>query len=135
MCIRDRNAQTRYITRRVTLQDGFDAGDVRVYIDAYKPATSEIKCYYKVKADDDADDFDDKSWSLMSQETDTKLFSTDEDDFNEYAFRSAANTASYTSNSVTYDDFKTFSVKVVLASSTPYDPPRVRDLRVIALDS
>ena len=61
--------------------------------------------------------------------------STEEDDFNEYAFRSAANTASYSSNSVTYDDFKTFSVKVVLASSTPYDPPRVRDLRVIALDS
>ena len=88
-----------------------------------------------MKADDDADDFDDKSWSLRTQETDTKLFSTDEDDFTEYAFRSAANTASYSSNSVTYDDFKTFSVKVVLASSTPYDPPRVRDLRVIALDS
>ena len=129
------NAQTRYITRRVTLQDGFDAGDVRVYVDAYKPTTSEIMCYYKVKADDDADDFDDKSWALMTQETDTKLFSTDEDDFNEYAYRTSGNTASYTSSSVTYDDFKTFSVKVVLATSTPYDPPRVRDLRVIALDS
>ena len=92
-------------------------------------------CYYKVKADDDADDFDDKSWTLMSQETDTKLFSTDEDDFNEYSYRTSGNTASYTSSSVTYDDFKTFSVKVVLATSTPYDPPRVRDLRVIALDS
>ena len=41
------NALARYITRRVTLNDGFDASNLRVYIDAVNLAETDITVYYK----------------------------------------------------------------------------------------
>ena len=42
------NAKVRYMTRRVTLADGFDSGDLRVYLTAYKPSGADVHVYYKV---------------------------------------------------------------------------------------
>ena len=129
------NGIARYITRRVTLQDGFDAEDVRVYIRAYKPSTSNINIYYKALSSTDSESFDDKYWNKMTQETDSSVYSANESDFLTYNYKTADDSAAYTVGSTTFKDFKYFAIKVVLTSSSNIDPPKIKDLRAVALDS
>jgi hypothetical protein len=134
------NAKVRYITRRVTLADGFDSGDLRVYLTAYKPSGSNIHVYYKPLSGSDPEVFDDKSYQLMGQLGNPNFISTSENDYRELVFAPgttdlANNTISYTSGSTSYNTFKTFSIKVVMSGSDTTDVPKVRDLRAIALPS
>ena len=128
------NAKTRYISRRVTLEDGFDAQDLKVFLNAYKPKDTDIKVYYRVHNAEDPDNFDDKPYVLFTQETDANLISASESDIKEYVFRTSANNISYTSSGQTYDNFKTFSIKIVLGSSSTAIVPKVKDMKAIALD-
>ena len=129
------NNIARYITRRVSLASGFDAEDLKVYLRAYKPSTSNIIAYYKVLSAGDSESFDDKYWIKMSQVTDSNLFSSNDNDFQTFEFRTVNDTAEYTVGSTTYSNFRTFAIKIVLASSSFVDIPKVKDLRVIALDT
>ena len=128
------NAKTRYITRRVTLEDGFDAQDLKVMVNAYKPKDTDIKVYYRVHNADDPDDFEVKPYVLMTQETDANRISANESNIHEYQFKSPNDAITYTSNSVTYDKFKTFAIKIVLGSSSSSVIPKIKDLKAIALD-
>jgi hypothetical protein len=122
----------------VTLAEGFDAGDIRAYITAYKPIGTEIYLYYKIKNLADPEPFDDKSWTLMTQKTPSTLYSDNQGDFIEYEYRGSSSTVgnqsiTYTSGSTTYDRFNQFAIKIVLRSSTTTVVPTVYDLRAIAL--
>ena len=128
------NAKTRYITRRVNLEDGFDAQDIRVILNAYKPKDTEIKVYYRVWNAEDPGDFEDKPYVLMTQETDANLISANESIINQYSYKSVDGAITYTSSGQTYDKFKTFSIKIVLASSSSTVIPKVKDMKAIALD-
>ena len=128
------NAKTRYITRRINLEDGFDAQDIRVILNAYKPKDTDIKVYFRVLNAEDPGDFEDKPYVLMTQETDANLISANESVINQYSFVSAGGSISYTSDGQTYDKFKTFSIKIVLASSSSTVIPKVKDMKAIALD-
>ena len=128
------NINARYISRRVTLEDGFDASDLKVILNAYKPLGTGVHVYYKVKSEDDPQDFDNKSYVLMSQETPSSVQSGAEDDVKEFVYKTADEKINYTSDSVLYDKFKTFSVKIVLTSNNAVTVPKVRDVRAIALD-
>ena len=83
------NAKTRYITRRINLEDGFDAQDIRVILNAYKPKDTDIKVYFRVLNAEDPGDFEDKPYVLMTQETDANLISANESVINQYSFVSA----------------------------------------------
>lgn len=61
-------ADSRYITRRVELGDGFEANDLIVYLDVNRPAGTSIKVYYKVLSEFDSDNFDDKLYGEMQLE-------------------------------------------------------------------
>ena len=124
----------RYITKPIKLADGYDAGDLRVFLGANKPGSSEVSVFYKVLADSDTDKFNDRPYQKMVCINPTTTPSLD-DTFREYEYRPSAtvNQVSYTStNGVTYDTFKTFSIKIVLTSSDPAVVPSVKDLRIIA---
>jgi len=132
------NSNVRYITRRITLADGFDSGDLRVYLTAYKPAGSSIYVYYKLLSQSDPDDFDDKNYQLMAQLGNENFISINSTDYRELTFAPgtggvANNQISYTSGSTSYRSFRTFAIKVVLAGTSPVDVPKVRDFRAIAL--
>ena len=132
------NSKVRYMTRRVTLADGFDSGDLRLYITAYKPGTSNIYAYYKVLSASDADSFEDKNWTLMTELGNPNFASTTDRDWRELTFAPGAdqtqtNAITYTDGSVTYNSFKTFAIKVVMSGSDTTDVPRIQDLRLIAL--
>ncbi|MBF83857.1 MAG: hypothetical protein CL489_05205 [Acidobacteria bacterium] len=124
----------KYISRRVTLKDGFDASDIKVIINAYKPIGTEIHVYYKVKNSDDPDDFDKKSYTLMNQETSAGTRSKGKDDHQEFIFKTADESIAYISNKVRFETFKVFAIKIALLASTTHDMPRIRDMRAIALD-
>lgn len=132
------NSSVRYMTRRVNLADGFDSGDLRVYLTGYKPAGSGIHVYYKVLSASDPDIFDDKTYTLMTELGNENYFSSNERDYRELTFapgsdRTATNAVTYTADNTTYNSFKTFAIKVVMAGDNTVDVPKVRDLRVIAL--
>jgi hypothetical protein len=134
------NSKVRYMTRKVTLADGFDSGDLRVYLTAYKPSGSNIHVYYKVLSGSDSQVFDDKNYQLMAELGNANFVSTNKKDYRELSFApgvsgAANNTVSYTSGSTAYNSFKTFAIKIVMSGSDTTDVPKVRDLRAIALPS
>ena len=128
------NLNAKYLTRKVTLEDGFDASDIKVILNAYKPRTSEIYVYAKVISGDDAETLDDKNFFLLTQETSSSLYSLNTNDVKEYIFKTLNDVVNYTTDGITYDRFKSFIIKVGMLSTDNCDPPRIRDLRAIALD-
>ena len=134
------NAAVRYMTRRVTLADGFDSGDLRVYLTAYKPTGADINVYYKILSGSDADVFDNKNYQLMTQLGNPNFVSANKKDYRELSFApgvssAANNSVSYTNGSTAFNSFKTFAIKIVMSGSDTTDVPKVRDLRAIALPS
>ena len=124
----------KYISRRVTLKDGFDASDLKVILNAYKPLGTNIHLYYKIKNADDPDDFDLKDYTLMTQETSSGTVSKGKEDIQEFIYKTPSESVAYTSNKVRYETFKTFAIKIALVANTYYDMPKVKDMRAIALD-
>ena len=134
------DATARYITRRVTLKDGFDARDMTIYLTINKRAGTDVKCYYKILSQFDPVPFDDCLWKPMSQSDNLNTISLDADEFIEYQFDPTvtapyvtAEAIQYTDGSATYSSYKTFAVKVVMNSTNTSVVPRIKDLRVIAL--
>ena len=127
------NALARYITRRVTLSDGFDATDLKVFLTANKQAGTNIYCYYKVLSQYDGDPFEDKNWTLMGQTSQINTVAGDNEEVIEYEYDPTTANANYTSGGATYTSFKTFTIKIVMTSSTTTKIPVISDLRVIAL--
>ena len=132
------NSKVRYVTRRVTLADGFDSGDLRVYLTAYKPSGTSIHVYFKPLSSSDPDEFDDKEYVLMTELGNLNYASGNRRDYRELSFapgadRTATNTISYTSGTSTYNSFKTFAIKVVMSGTDTTDVPKIRDFRAIAL--
>jgi len=126
----------RYITKPIVLADGFDAGDLRVYLSANKPQGTEVHIYYKLLSQFDSTTFKDRPYQKMTLINPSPVPSKSPTEFTEFEYRPSItdNYVTYTSISgVTYDTFKTFSIKIVLTSSDPAVIPRVKDLRVIAL--
>jgi len=136
------NAGIRYITKKVQLASGFDAGDLRVYLTMYKPYQSGILVYYKLLATDDPDLFETKNYQLMTQLGDPNFISADETDVRELTFAPGVyntgvpdNKVSYTTSLGTYPSFSVFAIKIVLYGVSTVDVPIISDLRVVALPS
>jgi len=129
-------ADARYITKPITLADGFDSGDLRVILNGNIPGNSEIHVFYKILSSSDSTPFKDIPYQKMENVNPALLASKTSSDFSEYEYRPSLteNAVSYiSSDGVTYDTFKTFAIKIVLVSDDPSVIPKVRDLRIIAL--
>lgn len=129
------NIKAKYLTRQITLEDGFESGDLRVYMDAIRPNGTDIHVYYKVLGQDDPGRFADKPWVLMYKVKDTK--SKDQNTVIELQFRPnlLENKLSYLENGRLYpigDRFKHFAIKVALTAVDSTVVPLVRNLRIIA---
>ena len=127
------NALAKYISRQVTLTDGFDATDLTVFLTVNKPASTNVLVYYKLLSQYDPGIFEDRPWQVMSQTSNLNNIALNDTDFIEYQYDPAAANANYTSNSVLYTSFKTFAIKVVMTSTNTTKVPRIADLRTIAL--
>lgn len=136
------NCTAKYITRRVALNDGFEAGTLRVYFDAINLIENEILVYYKVLAAEDPDLFDNRPYVLMNnvQKGNESLPNLEKSrngsNYLEYLYVPTNDSCSYIGNinSVNYNKFKYFAIKIVMLSSDSTKVPKVRNLRIIALD-
>lgn len=131
-------ASSKYITRRVTLQNPADY--LKVYLTAVKQSGTDIKVYYKVKATADTDSFSNKSWVEMQKEyPGDNIFSTNTNDFKEFVFRPDSinypETISYIHNGTQHMSFDEFAIKIVFLSTDSTIIPRIADFRAIALDT
>jgi hypothetical protein len=126
----------RYITKTITLADGFDAGDLRIFLSANKPAGTEVHVFCKVLSGSDVTQFKDRPYQKLECFNPTISPSININEFREYEYRPSLteNQLIYTSqDGVTYDTFKYFSIKIVMTSQDTCVVPRIKDLRVIAL--
>lgn len=76
------SSESRYITRLVTLNDGFEASDLVVYLNVNRPPGTGIRVYGKFLNENDTDNFDDKFYTLMSLDG-TETFTLNSTQFSE----------------------------------------------------
>ena len=126
----DQNAAI-YLTKQVTL--AASATSLKVILAAHRPATSEIKVLFKTLGVDESIDFQAKGFTFFNDDgsADTTVQpSSDRFDFQEYVF-----TAGVTDDGIgdQLPEFVAFQVKIIMQGTNCAEPPRLRDLRVLAL--
>jgi len=126
-----------YITKRATLENA--ATSLRVIFDANREDTADIKVLYKILRTDDANDFDELDFRFFNDDgtvagsggPDVSVSpSLGLDQFNEYEF-----TAGVTDDGIgtPLDEFISFQIKIVMRATNSARPPRIKDLRILAL--
>ena len=125
------NNSAIYITRKVSLQN--PANSIKVLFDANRSASSEIKVLFKTLATSDAADFDELGYTFFNTTGDpdtAAAVSLTDNDFQEYEFTAGTKDDG---RGVELPEFVQFSVKIVLQGTNAAQPPRIKDLRIIAL--
>ena len=126
----DNNAAI-YVTKKVILENPATA--IKVLLTSHRPATSEIKVLFKTLGAQDSVDFDDLDYEFFNTDGSADDFvnpSLDRDDFQEYVF-----SAGVTDDGIgtELEEFISFSIKIVMQGTNMSQPPRIKDLRAIAL--
>ena len=136
------NSYAKYFTKKVVLSPGNDAGDLRVYLNAYQPLGSGVYVYYKIlSSQDGASAFESGNWQLMTCTSNYGVYSTDRTNIIEYEYapgvfnsNQANNYVSYTNSSgKTFSTFIQFAIKVVMATSDKTNVPTITALKALAL--
>lgn len=110
------SAKAKYLTKNITLADPADG--VRIILDANRPSSTNIEVYYRVS--DSEDTINSGNWV---QATPNSAIPYDD-------------SGKFTETEYVVDPagvFTVFAVKIVMKSSNPSRVPKVKDLRVIAL--
>jgi len=128
----DGAALARYITRKVVL-DLDDAENIKVYLDADKPAGTGITVYGKLSNSTDPTPFEDLQWIELEENA-----PRNSNGFAEYSYELGSDNLvndvfEYTNSAGTFSTFKTFAIKIVMTSTSVAVVPRIKDLRVIAV--
>jgi hypothetical protein len=127
---RNPQALSRYITRKVTLNSDFYSTDIKAYFLADIPAECSVIPYYRVASLTD-NILEDNDWIPMTLDT---VGSANSSGFAEYKYKAPYVVSSNTVALSTGETFGTFSVKLVMLSSNTVKVPKIKDLRVLALD-
>jgi hypothetical protein len=117
------SSSAKYVTKPVKLTNDSTALDVR--LSAYVPSTSEVEMYFRTTAADDARNIKELVWTPFNDDGSPDTAVTPSDDnitFKEHKY-SVSELPTFTS----------FQLKVVLKGTVSSYPPRVKDLRGIAL--
>jgi hypothetical protein len=126
-------AQAKYITRRVTLADGFDATGINVNLLVNRRPGTTIKVYYKILNKYDTTDFDNRPYVEIPITTlsGDVIVANNPDQYSEENYQ-ALNIA-YTAGSASYADFNVFAIKVAFFSQSDTVIPQIKALRVTAV--
>ena len=126
----DDNA-TVYLTKKVTLENAATA--LKVFFSGHRHSSAEIEVYYKILRTDDASDFDDLGYRYFNTtgiDDNSTPASADENDFKEYIY-----TAGVTDDGIgeALEEFVSFQIKIIMQGTNCAEPPRIKDLRALAL--
>ena len=126
----DQNAAI-YITKKVALEN--PATSIRVNFAANKTASADIKVLFKILRSDDSFDFDELGYEFFNTTGSpdaTVNASLRTSDFQEYSYSAGVKDDGV---GVSLAEFSQFAIKIVMQGTNAAQPPRIRDLRVIAL--
>ena len=120
-----------YITKKVALEN--PATSIKCFFAGHKKTTAEFKVLFKILRSDQSDDFDDIGYEFFNTTgipDKTVASSLDSNDFQDYLY-----TAGVTDDGIgePLPEFAQFAIKIVMQSTDAANPPRIKDLRVIAL--
>ena len=125
------NNSAIYITKSVQLENPATA--LRVFFSANKVDTSEIKVLFKILRTDDTSSIDELGYTFFN---DTGLADTvppnslGRDDFQEYSFSAGIKDDGIGDS---LEELISFQIKIVMQGTDAANPPRIKDLRAIAL--
>jgi len=132
---------SKYISKRVELQEGFDAEDFRLYVTGYRPVGTNIKTYVRIKNESDPVSLRNNDWIELELISGASLFSSTSNtsDYKEFVYEiPAANKNSgvveYTNETGTYLGYRSFAVRIDLLSDNIANVPKVLDYRGIAFE-
>ena len=133
----DHNAAI-YITNQVTLATV--AEGLKVIFAAHRPASADIKVLFKILKIDESTDFDDLGYTHFNTTgaPDTTVPpATTQTDFQEYQFTAGQSDTVEGSGAVgqgePLEEFIAFQIKIVMTGTNCAEPPRIKQLRVLAL--
>jgi hypothetical protein len=120
-----------YLTKKITLENAATA--LKVFFAAYRHSSAEIKVYYKILRTDDASDFDDLSYEAFNTDGSPDvavISSTTKSNLQQYVY-----TAGITDDGAgtPLNDFISFQIKIVMQGTNTAEPPKIKELRCIAL--
>jgi len=117
------SCSTKYITRPITLENASTALDVRLTSNVR--STSSVELYYRITSSEEVRNIEDLSWIPFNgdgSEDTTVTPAEDDETFKEYKYSDTG-----------LHDFTAFQLKIVMKGTNSAYPPRIRDLRGIAL--
>ena len=126
------NHSAIYITKKVALQNPATA--LKVLLNGNIQAESDIKVLFKILPSASADDFDDLGYEFFNTTgapDNAVNVSLTPGDFQEYEYTGGVKDDGIGES---LDEFIQFAIKIVLTSTNAAQAPKVKDLRVIALD-
>ncbi len=138
------SAIARYVTKTITLAEGMDAEDIRVFVSAYKPPRTNVRVYARFQnAEDNSKSILDTPWIRLEQVTNESVFSDSRNAGNYIEYEYKLSDSNKSNGVLTYNDsdgndylgYKRYSIKIVLTADNEYEfnPPKITDLKVIAL--
>lgn len=141
----DSENSTKYISKKVELQEGFDAEDFRLYVTGYRPTGTNIDAYIKVKNSDDPVTLRNNPWIKLEVIEGESLFSSTSNltDYKEFVYgipasakvgNDATREVTYTNDTGTYAGYRSFSVRLDLLSDNIANVPKVLDYRGVAFE-
>jgi hypothetical protein len=135
------NLINKYISKIVTLAEGQDAEELLVYLTVYKPATTDVKVWTKIKnIEDVSETFQNKPYYELVKVADVISSTVEKNDYVTLIYKipdamltGPFGAVQYISGLNTFTGFKQFAVKIGLLAQNSAIVPKVTDLRVIAL--
>lgn len=136
------NSYAKYFTKKVVLAPGNDAGDLRVYLNAYQPIGTGIYVYYKILSSQDSGSaFESGNWQLMTCTNNYNVFSTNRTNVIEYEYAPGVYNTNQANNYISYTNasgqkfstFIQFAIKVVMATNDKTNVPYISALKALAL--
>lgn len=120
----DDATSSNYVSTEVVLQDGLPASGLQVFMDAHRPAGTNINMYVRFKYIDNEEEFTD--WILLNNKS-PELFtsSVDIEEIKEFQFEIPEAQES--------NEFSSFQVRIALTSGNVNDSPYVDNFRAIAV--
>lgn len=132
---------SKYISKKVELQEGFDSEDFRLYVTGYRPPGTDIKVYIKVKNDSDPVTLRNNPWIELEKIQGDNLYSniSNTDDYKEYLYGVSAENKDtgiikYENETGTYMTYRSFAIRIDLISNNVAIVPKLLDYRGIAFE-
>ena len=126
----DQNAAI-YITKKVALEN--PATSLRVKFAANKVASADIKVLFKILRSDESNDFDELGYEFFNIDGSPDTIvnaSLKRNDFQEYTYSAGVKDDGVGEQ---LPEFAQFAIKIVMQGTNAAQPPRIKDLRIIAL--